>query len=340
MITPKELTQPAVRAFVTALVDQNADAFRETVAKGFAFSSEEETDGAEAFLSTRSTIVLHDQSANGLTVTGLAVRRDEGIAVRWTFTPVGGKVGVLAVTSNIELPKAFWEEALPVLEKVSSGAGEPAQEDFQHPVGPGGESHPRGALRRREMWSTQYVHRWGPGALGGVGWINTGEKASDTLYRSFRSPTSDRHDDRGHKGGVSSVSSDLTVELRWDGDGYQKAAASFAAKPYMWESVCWLGENVELVDKYVPVIKGTLTLTGPDGTVIATEAITAKGKKPPYELAFTREFALKDRPAGTYTLAFTDAVKTGGRRTTDGANHTGKDEVRLRNHVITFTVGG
>ncbi|WP_424215912.1 hypothetical protein ACN20G_27595 (plasmid) [Streptomyces sp. BI20] len=340
MITPKELTHPAVRAFVTALVEQNADAFHETVAKGFTFSSEEETDGADVFLSTRSTVLLHDQSADGLTLTGLAVRRDEGVPVRWVFTPVGGKVGVLDVDSNVTLPNSFWGEALPLLEKALRQAEEPDAEEFDTPEGPSGEKHPRGTLRRREMWSTQYVHEWTAGALGGIDWINTGRKAGDAVHASFRSPASGRHDDRGHTGGVSSVSSDLTVELRWDGDGYQKAAVSFAAKPYMWESVCWLGENVDLVDKYIPVIRGTLTLTGPDGTVIATEALTAKGVKPPYELSFTREFALKDRPVGTYTLAFTDAVKTGGRRTTDGANHTGKDEVRLRAHVLTFTVGG
>lgn len=340
MITPEELTEPAVRAFVTALVGQDADAFRDAVTERFTYSSEDESADADEFLATRSTIVLHDQSPDGMDLTGLAVRRDLGITVRWVFSVTNGKVRALAVASDVELPNTFWDDAAPALEKASEAPSKPAGKDFQRPVGPDGESHPRGALRVQPLGDTWWVHRWGPTGRGSAGWTYTGEKAPNPVHAAFRSPASGRHDDRGHIGGVSSVSSDLTVELRWDNDGYQRAAVSFTATPYMWESVCWLGENLELVDQYVPTLKGTLTLTGPDHTVVSTELITVKGGKPPYGLPFTRNFPLKELPTGTYTLAFTDGVKTGGRRSTDGKNNTGKDEVRLRDHVLTFTVGG
>ncbi|MGW7276521.1 hypothetical protein ACWGH5_39255 [Streptomyces sp. NPDC054864] len=252
----------------------------------------------------------------------------ESTAVRWVFTLAGSKVGALAVTSGVKLPSAFQVEV--INEQLNTGETLP-MEDILGQSGQAREPHPRGMLQRREFRGAQYVYRWGPGKAGDVDWIHTGEKATGAVYASYRSPASGRHDDRADND-LSSVSSDLTAELGWDGDGYQKAAVSFAAKPYMWESIQWMGETWPLVDESKPVIKGTLTLTGPDDTVISTEVITTKGQKPPHEMAFTREFALKNQPPGTYTLAFTKAVKTGGRRGS-------KARVGLSDHVLTFTVG-
>lgn len=94
-----------------------------------------------------------------------------------------------------------------------------------------------------------------------------------------------------------------------------------------------------MADEFIPALTGALTLTGPDGSVVSTERITAGGGRRPYTMTFTREFSLRDRLTGTYTLSLTDAVKTGGAHTRTAGRRTGKDEVRLKDHTLTFTVG-
>ncbi|MFF4694394.1 hypothetical protein [Streptomyces chattanoogensis] len=55
----------------------------------------------------------------------------------------------------------------------------------------------------------------------------------------------------------------------------------------------------------------TITLTGPDGAVVAIEDIVVTGETVPYELVAVREF--EDLPMGTYRVTVT-GVKTGGGR--------------------------
>ncbi|KPC65216.1 hypothetical protein [Streptomyces chattanoogensis] len=61
---------------------------------------------------------------------------------------------------------------------------------------------------------------------------------------------------------------------------------------------------------FEPTVNITITLTGPDGAVVATEDIAVAGKTVPYDLVAVREF--EDLPMGTYRVTVT-GVKTGGR---------------------------
>ncbi|MFK0238062.1 hypothetical protein [Streptomyces vinaceus] len=337
MITTEKLKHPLVRDFVTALNTQDPAMFAAVVTENFQYDDEEEQAGGDVFLATRAAIVINDQNTDGLTITGIALRHDTATPVRWAFIPRDGKIARLAISDSVDLPDSFWDEAVAELEQRQGGDAGP---DSARLTGMNGATHLRGALRREGLGSHRYVMRWGPGALGGVDWINTGEKADDDVYRSFRSPSSGDHDDRAAVGKISSVSSHLELKLGWDGDDYQKATAAFWSKPYRWESVAWLPENLRMSDEFVPALTGTLTLTGPDGSVVSTEKITASGGMPPYLMTITREFSLRDQPTGTYTLTFTDALKTGGAHTRTAGQRTGRDEVRLKDHRITFTVGG
>ncbi|MCX5204071.1 hypothetical protein OG897_21785 [Streptomyces sp. NBC_00237] len=266
------------------------------------------------------------------------VRRvDRIIDVRWVFTVNEGKVSRLAVTRDVTLPHEFKKEVIVELTKqlVRGSAGTEPDTDFDRPVARNGESHPRGCARRMDG----YVYGWGPGALGAIDWINTLENASDpVVYRTFRSPASGEHIDKTSKRRTHRVDSHLSAELRWDSDGYQKLWTAFSAEPSHWNAVAWCSEWVRLVDRAIPRVTGTLTLTGPDGAVASTEEVTAKGARPPYPLRFEREFALDDVPSGTYTLTFTHAEKTGGSYSQDGAVGD-LDRVTLRNHTLTFNVG-
>ncbi|MFJ2591217.1 hypothetical protein [Streptomyces sp. NPDC087538] len=133
---------------------------------------------------------------------------------------------------------------------------------------------------------------------------------------------------------IKKASLRLSLTLGWDSDDYQKAVVSIEAKSWYWDAVCWKSEGHRLVDRSVPRVTGTLTLTDPDGAVIGTEEIMAKGVKPPYPIFFTREFALAGLPAGRCTVALTGAVKTGGFQ------FSGDDStVKLDDRHIAFDVG-
>ncbi|MEV7729696.1 hypothetical protein AB0P15_34030 [Streptomyces sp. NPDC087917] len=333
MIISEKPTHPAVRDFVTALDAQEQAAFEAAVTRDFSFTSEERQADAGVFPATRAAIVINDQDADGLTLTGVVLRRDHAEPVQWAFSARDGKIAELAVTDDADVPADFWFEAMAELERRLDGSATPGSATL---VGPGRSAHPRGMLRRESLGDRRYVMRWGPGALGGVDWINTGQRADDDVHRSFRSPSSGDHDDRGVGiCDVSSVSSHFELKLGWDGKGYQKATALYWAKPYYWDAVAWCKERMSLSGTSIPNITGTLTLTGPDGAVTSTEDITITGGRKPYERIFDRELAFADMPTGTYTLTFTKAVKDGGTWFNKG-----RGKVRLKDHTITFTVGG
>jgi hypothetical protein len=336
VIDNEKLTHPLVRDFVIALNAQDPDSFAAVVADGFQYTAGEEQADAELFLETRTALVINDQNADGLTVTGIVLHNGAVRPVRLDFTPHDGKLAKLTLTDSVDLPESFWDEAVAELDRRQGGSEAPDSATLTRD----GNAHPEGTLRREELGGHRYVMAWGPGARGRADWVNTGDKADDDIYQSSRSPSSGDHDDRAAIGKISSVSSHLELKLGWDGDGYQKATATFWAKPYRWESVAWLPENLPMADEFIPTITGTLTLTGPDDSVLSTERITAGGGRRPYTMTFTRDFFLRDRLTGTYTLSFTDAVKTGGAHTRTAGQRTGKDEVQLKNHTLTFTVGG
>ncbi|WP_159028304.1 hypothetical protein [Kitasatospora sp. MY 5-36] len=280
------------------------------------------------FRSAEAVIVVTDQSADGLTLTGLATWNRHSLGVHWQFEVEEDQVSVLHVTAA-QLPEATRKEAEEALRMLLDEVGFAT---FGSTRDGTGRTHPQGTLRRTSMGHGHYVlSEWTVGGAGRIGWINKDEKLPDPhVYRSLRSPESGEHDCRST---YAKVTSHLDLTLGWDDDSYQKATASFHAAPYRWDAVTWLTENLDLVDRAKPRISGTLTLTGPDGAVVSTEEITVKGDKQPFPLAFTREFALADRPVGRYTLTFTDAVKSGGYSPSGGTT------VELKDHAITFTVG-
>ncbi|MGE7391593.1 nuclear transport factor 2 family protein [Streptomyces sp. NPDC004126] len=321
MITPSELTHPAVRDFVTAFNDHQVDAVHATVTDDFAATSGPVRNNARRFMTVRSAIAIHHQDAEGLTVRGLYRQGHQNAPVRWAFTPRDGKIAELVITKDDDFPSGFFNEADPELERCL-GRGTPYRTDSD------GKPRPLLALRREKLGSHLYVTRFSHSGL----WVNTGEKADGDVHRSYRSPSSGDHDDRSR---VSSVSSHLDLRLGWDGDDHQMATVSYWAKPYYWDAIKWCPERLRLDDSAIPTITGTLTLTGPGDTIVSTENITINGGHVPYERTFTRTIALADTPSGTHTLTFTQAVKTGGTGTNKGA-----DKVELSDHTLTFTVGG
>lgn len=198
-----------------------------------------------------------------------------------------------------------------------------------------GSHRPLGTLRRGMVGDTAYVEKCATGMLGKVDWVSTGIKADPGPFRTHRDPGSGTTTHKGDNGNYSKVEASLTVDLGWAVQ-YQKATVTYRATPYLWESVDWFGENNELAKGFEPTMKITMTLTGPDGAVVATEDITVTGETVPYNLVAVREF--EDLPMGTYRVTVT-GVKTGGRKTTDGAHYTGKDRVELGEHAVEFAIG-
>lgn len=322
MISTEKLRQPAVRAFIDSLNARDERAFAEAVYGKFTYTCGEEEGDAAGFYPAHTQFVVTDQSSDGCTLTGVMLKADDPVAARLTFFPRGyGSVFKLDVATDVEIPRDSYSDARLHL---SGGRGEPKPAV--------------GTLRRMKLGDDYFVHRWGRGGLGRADWINTGEKAPDPdVYQTFHSPA---HGEQTDEVRVSRVVSRLSVDLGWDGT-YQKATARFHATLSFWEAVTWLSEKYRLAGESIPKITGTLTLTGPptltvpDGNVISTEEITVTGGKPPYPIDFTREFPLTGLPLGTYTLTLANAVKTGGYWSSK-YNTT----VTLRDHTISFTVGG
>ncbi|WP_156892937.1 hypothetical protein [Actinokineospora enzanensis] len=339
MLLATELTQPTVRAFVDALRERDNRVLADATSDDFMFITSDFDDDADLlmgnlseFLHAEAVLAVTDQSADGLTLTGLTSWCLHFVGVRWTFEVEDEKVERLNI-ARVSLAEADRAQA----DAELRGLVEQARiETFETARDSNGRTHTRGKLRRTSMGHGHYkVSAWTVGALGGISWIITDERLSDPdVYRALRSPESGERTDseRYHK-----VESHLDLILGWDDDSYQKATVSFHATPLRWDAVMWLSENLHLVDAAVPVVWGTLTLTGPDGNVVSTEEVTAKGAKPPYPLSFTREFALADLPLGRYTITFTNAVKAGGY----GAH--GEDaasaRINMADYTITFTVG-
>ncbi|WP_253891148.1 hypothetical protein [Actinokineospora diospyrosa] len=337
MLLATELTQPTVHTFVDALRERDEGALADVTSDNFVFVAPDLGDAGGlpmgdlgAFLSAEVMLVVTGQSEDGLTLTGLASWRRHFVGVRWTFQVEDEKVAELLI-ARASLAEADRAEAESQLRELTHQAGIVT---FETAHDSNGRTHAQGTLRRTTVGSDHYrVSEWTVGALGGISWIVTDEKLTDPdVYRSLRSPESGEHDDSAK---YLKIKSHLDLVLGWDDDSYQKATVSFHGTPQRWDAVMWLPENLTLVDRAVPSMSGTLTLTGPDGSVVSTEKITVKGTGTPYPLSFTREFALADLPLGRYTLAFTDAVKTGGYQ----PGSTASDRVHMQDHTITFTVG-
>ncbi|MGA5560624.1 hypothetical protein ACPCUV_05485 [Streptomyces platensis] len=199
----------------------------------------------------------------------------------------------------------------------------------------GGSRRPLRTLRHRMRGDTAYVEKCATGMLSKVDWVTTGMKADPGPFRTHRDPDSGTRTHKGDNGNFSKVEASLTVDLGWAVQ-YQKATVTYRATPYLWESVAWFGENNKLAKGFEPTMKITMTLTGPDGAVVATEGITMTGETVPYDLVAVREF--EDLAMGSYRVTVT-GVKTGGRRTTDGARYTGEDRVELGEHAVEFAIG-
>ncbi|MFF3863300.1 hypothetical protein [Streptomyces sp. NPDC002209] len=343
MISSEQLTQPAVRFFITALHGQNRRAMAGAVSRGFSYMASsvhpklverEDSGDIDKFWDTSPLLAVTGQSSDGLALTGLAHWYHGPVEARWEFTVSERVVEGLRITTEVELTSADVREAQAELKRLAE-QGEAAE--YATVRDRAGHTHLPGTVRRMALGGTYFLHRWGPGAAGGIDWINTGVKLPDAhVYRSLRSPESGEDT---CKSTGSKVTSHLELTVGWSEDSYQKASVSFHAKPYFWESVAYLEERFNLVEEVKPRITGTLTLTGPDGVVVSSEKITVKGTRPVYPLSFSREFALAHLPAGSYTLAFAKALKTGGYRTRVDGRETGRTRVRLKDHVLTFTVG-
>ncbi|MFI5529474.1 hypothetical protein ACIA8O_13135 [Kitasatospora sp. NPDC051853] len=328
--TIDELTQPAIRAFFQALTANDLAAMADAVYEDFAAVDGEMDFGVEDVLMYTASYELYDQSEDGLTV-GLVACGRMGRAQSWAFTVEEGLVAGVVITPNEKIPQDFVLSAnsrssfhqVPVVDHEKLAREEEARA-FAETTDQDGRTHLRGTARRLDLLGKYYVHLWDRGAGGTIDWINTGEQAVDPdVFRTAGSPASG---DMVSKGGKSKLNSSLTVEVGW-ADTYQKATVRYAAKPYHADSLFWIEENVPGCTLRVT---GTLTLTGPGGTVVSSETMTVESVKKPYLLSWSREFALADLPVGDYTLTLTRTVKTGGRW---------NDRLRVKPHSVTFRVG-
>ncbi|MFD6464625.1 hypothetical protein [Streptomyces goshikiensis] len=339
MLAVEELTQQAVRAFVYALNTRDGEIMHHTVHHGFSFTVEmgRRSGGIEQLLSSKTLLAVTAQSDDGLTLTGAMKYGPfpDPLAARWVFTTHDDKVLSLTIDDEAKLTAEQEEkagDAVGELEKQATAAVYARVRDND------GRAHLPGTARRRKIGGVPYVHAWKPGALGAISWISTGVRLEDPdVYKSFASPESG---DSVRKSASSRVDFRLSLILGWDGDDYQKAVVTLDAMSYFKDGTSWpdfgtwIKEKHSLVDRAVPRVTGTLTLTGPDGAVISTEEFTAKGVKPPYPMSFTREYALAGLPPGRYTVALTGAVKTGGFQ------FSGDDStVDMDDRSITFDVG-
>ncbi|MFC8231040.1 hypothetical protein [Streptomyces sp. NPDC057287] len=316
MIDTENLEQLAVRNFVDSLNTRDERAFAGAVIPDFVYTSGRDKGGAADFFTTHTRFVVTEQSEDGCALTGVMVKSGQAAAAHWRFTPRFKDVFKLHVDPDVELPDHDFADAMLHLGTATDAPG--TQE---------------GTVRRMKLGEDHFVHRWGRGGLGRTDWINTGEKANDPVYKTFHS--GERRDEFD----VSRVTSQLSLDLDWDGT-HQKATARFHATLKYWDAVAWLNERLRLADETTPVITATLTLTGPptltvpDGKLISTEKIRIKGHRPPYPLDLTREYSLTGLTPGTCTLTLTDAVKTGGSWTS-----THDTTVKLTDHTLTFPVG-
>ncbi|MFE3072515.1 hypothetical protein [Streptomyces sp. NPDC059247] len=340
MLAVEDLTQQAVRAFVYALNTRDGEIMHHTVHRGFSFTVKalRQSGGIKQLMSSEALLAVAAQSDDGLTLAGAMKYAPftQTLPARWVFTTDGDdRVLSLTVDDQAELTDEQREEAngaVEELEKQATAAVYARVRDDD------GRTHLPGTARRRKIGSVPYLHAWKPGALGAISWINTGTKLEDPeVFKSFASPESG---DSVRKSASSRVDFRLSLVLGWDGDDYQKAVVTLDATSYFKDGTSildfgtWIKEKHGLVDRAVPRVTGTLTLTGSDGVVISTEEITAKGVKPPYPMSFTREYALAGLPAGRYTVALTGAVKTGGFQ------FSGDDStVDMDDRSITFDVG-
>ncbi|WP_327064296.1 hypothetical protein [Kitasatospora sp. NBC_01302] len=202
----------------------------------------------------------------------------------------------------------------------------------QYCLGPGGAHMPIGTLRLDDLAGKTYVYRCGPGLLGTVDWINTGEKAGQGPYRGVRDPASDFTIHKGDNGNFSRVKAALTGQVGWDGQ-YQKLTVTFEAIPQYWNELLWEEEGHKGI---VTALSITLSITGPGGSVVTSEPIThnQSGTGDPIKFTITREF--KNLPVGDYRLAVS-GQKTGGRRTRVNSKETGR--VAIQEHVVSCTIG-
>ncbi|WP_416483219.1 hypothetical protein [Streptomyces sp. CL12] len=328
MIKTEDLTHETVRDFVQAFNDQDMNRLYE-IAPCFTSNAGD----LKGLRSQCTGFVAVEEADGGLTLDGFTAQRRHPVPMRWEFTVDHYSVEQLRITTDVPVSSDTLHKVLTELEEDIPARA--AAVRFAQARDSDGRTHPKGTARRMRLGDHFFVHEWDKGGLGEIDWIVTSEKADDDVFRSVRSPSSGDHDDRG--GGarkVSSVSSHLELELGWDGDGFQKATASYWAKPFYWDAVKWYGEDRTLTEAYIPQITGTLTLTGPDGAAVSSEKITVKGDKGPYRLVFTKELDLSALAPGHYTLSFTHAVKKGGTWA-----DAGKDMVKLSDHTVTFTVG-
>ncbi|MEU0634308.1 hypothetical protein [Streptomyces sp. NPDC005989] len=337
MIDAENLAQPPVRAFVSALNaldDRGREPLYRVVRPDFWCTSGQSRGGLENLLTNRIRFAVTAQSDDGLTLTGFASRRDHPFPSTWVFTVKGDEVQSLEISIEAKPTpdqQQDGREAFEELDKQITAAKYAV-------VDRDGRTHLPGTARRRKIGDIPYLHAWTVGALGSISWINTGLRLEDPdVYKSFASPESG---DSVRKSASSRVDFRLSLTLGWDGDDYQKAVVTLDATSYFKDGTSWpdfgtwIKEKHSLVDRAVPRVTGTLTLTGPDGAVISTEEIKAKGVKPPYPMSFTREYALAGLPPGRYTVALTGAVKTGGFQ------FSGDDStVDMDDRSITFDVG-
>ncbi|HWU08978.1 MAG TPA: hypothetical protein VN520_21785 [Streptomyces sp.] len=148
-----------------------------------------------------------------------------------------------------------------------------------------------------------------------------------------RNPASGEKEFKGDNGNYAKVGAVLTTEVQ--DDEPQKVTVTYKVIPYLWDSVAWFGENNKLNPDFVPKMDIKLVLTGPDGAAVGSEDITVVSKDVPYPLTAERVF--HDLAPGTHKVTVS-GVKTGGRKTTDGRNRTGKDRVVLGEMSIEFTI--
>ncbi|MFH8411312.1 hypothetical protein ACH4FX_42125 [Streptomyces sp. NPDC018019] len=148
-----------------------------------------------------------------------------------------------------------------------------------------------------------------------------------------RDPATGTKEFKGDNGNYSKVKAVLTAEVGGDAEP-QKMTVTYEAVPYIWDSVAWFGENNKLNPEFVPKMDITLTLTGPDGATVSSEDITVVGKEVPYPLKAERVF--RDLTPGAHKVTVS-GVKTRGRKTTDGRNHTGKDRVVLGEQSVEYS---
>ncbi|MFD7621168.1 hypothetical protein [Streptomyces sp. NPDC059802] len=338
MIAAENLAQPPVHAFVSALNaldDLDREPLNHVVRPDFWCTSGQSRGGLENLLTNRIRFAATAQSDDGLTLTGFAALHEHSFPSTWVFTVKGNEVQSLEISIEAKPTpdqQQDGREAFEELDRQITAA------KYERATDQDGRTHLPGTARRRKIGAVPYLHAWKPGALGAISWINTGVRLEDPdVYKSFASPESG---DSVRKSASSRVDFRLSLPLGWDGDDYQKAVVTLDATSYYKDGTSWpdfgtwIKEKHSLVDRTVPRVTGTLTLTGPDGAVISTEEIKAKGVKPPYPMSFTREYALADLPPGPYTVALTGAVKTGGFQ------FSGDDStVDMDDRSITFDVG-